>query len=273
MYKARPHSFFCCCIVCKDHCRGYFTAPTSHPSGRGVPIQPAVYHMYRNYVFIIHLCPRVTCTMHPAPRTSYLVPHAPYPVPRTSHLVPRTLYLVPRTSYSVPSYSAPSTSYRHISGTSWFCWIILQSVLHLVPRASHHVLRTLHHVPHTSHLIPHTMYHVPCTHTGHAKRGTSIEFVSCLKHACIYKAELIPFLCKIGARGMQPPPAPLLAGGFLTQLAPMLCTSFPSLHVPSQQTQQVYPVPRTTYLVSIASYLAPRTSYHAPRTMHLASGT
>jgi hypothetical protein len=46
--------------------------------------------MYKNYVFVIHLGPRVTCTMRPAPRTSYLVPHAPYPVPRTSHLVPRT---------------------------------------------------------------------------------------------------------------------------------------------------------------------------------------
>ena len=89
-------------VVCKDHFRGYFTAPTSHPSGRGVPIQPAVYHMYKNYVFVIHLCPRVTFTMHPAPRTSYLVPHAPYPVPRTSHLVPRTSHPVPRTSYSVP---------------------------------------------------------------------------------------------------------------------------------------------------------------------------
>jgi hypothetical protein len=44
-------------VVCKDHFRGYFTAPTSHPSGRGVPIQPAVYHMYKNYVFVIHLCP------------------------------------------------------------------------------------------------------------------------------------------------------------------------------------------------------------------------
>ncbi len=111
--------------------------------------------------------------------------------------------------------SAPFVStYRHISGTSSFCWIIIQSVLHLMPRASHHVLRTLHHVPHTSHLIPHTMYHVPRTHARHAKKGTHIKFVSCLKHACIYKAELILFLCKIGARGMQPPPAPLMAGGF-----------------------------------------------------------
>ena len=105
-------------VVCKDHCRGYFTAPTSHPSGRGVPIQPAVYHMYRNYVFIIHLCPRVTCTMHPAPHTSYLVPHALYPVPRTSHLVPRTSHPVSRTSYLVlcTSSSAPSTLYRLFLG-------------------------------------------------------------------------------------------------------------------------------------------------------------
>ena len=105
-------------VVCQDHFRGYFTAPTSHPSGRGVPIQPAVYHMYRNYVFIIHLCPRVTCTMHPAPHTSYLVPHALYPVPRTSHLAPHTSHHVSRTSYLVlyTSYSAPCTSYRHILG-------------------------------------------------------------------------------------------------------------------------------------------------------------
>jgi hypothetical protein len=48
-----------------------------------------------------------------------------------------------------------------------------------------------------------------------------------------------------------------------------VCKLFPSLHVPSQQTQQVYPVPRTTYLVSCASYLAPRTSYHAPRIWHI----
>ena len=107
-------------VVREDHCREYFTAPTSHPSGRGVPIQPAVCHMYKNIVFVIHLCPRVTCTMYPVPRTSYLVPHAPYHVPRTSHLAPRTSHPVSRTSYLVlcTSHSAPSTSYRHISGTS-----------------------------------------------------------------------------------------------------------------------------------------------------------
>ena len=180
MYKARPHSAFFVAVVCYDHFRGYFTAPTSHPSGRGVPIQPAVCHMYKN-----HLCPRVTCTMHPAPRISYHMPRTPCPVPRT-------LYLVPRTSYSVPSYSAPSTSYRHISWTSWFCWIIIQSVLHLVPRTTYFVPCTTYHIPRTSYLIP--WYHVPRTHARHAKKGTSIEFVSCLKHACIYKAELIPFL-------------------------------------------------------------------------------
>ncbi len=110
-------------VVCKDRFRGYFTAPTSHPSGRGVPIQPAVCHMYKKYVFFIHLCPQVTCTMHPAPRTSYLVPHAPYPVPHTSHLVPRTSHPVSRTSYLVlfTSSSATSTSYIHITGTSSFC--------------------------------------------------------------------------------------------------------------------------------------------------------
>ena len=145
--------------------------------------------------------------------------------------------------------------------------------MHLVPRASHHVLRILHHVPHTSHFIPHTMYHVPHTHARHAKKGTSIEFVSYLKHAYIYKAELILFLCKIACEGYAAPTSSPYGRGVLTQQAFMLCTLFPSLHVPSQQNQQVYPTPRTTYLVSCASYLAPRASYHAPRTMHPASGT
>ena len=107
-------------VVCKDHYRGYFTAPTSHPSGRGVPISLLYAICTKNIVFVIHLCPRVNCTMHPAPRTTYLVPHAPYPVPHTSHLIPRTSHPVSRTSYLVlcTSHSAPSTSYRHISGTS-----------------------------------------------------------------------------------------------------------------------------------------------------------
>ena len=97
-------------VVCKDHFRGYFTAPTSHPSGRGVPIQPAVCHMYKNYVFVIHLCPRVTCTtctLYHVPCISYHMPRTPCPVPRTSYLVPGTLYLVPRNSYSVPLAQHP----------------------------------------------------------------------------------------------------------------------------------------------------------------------
>ena len=87
-------------VVCKDHFRGYFTAPTSHPSGRGVPISLLYAICTKIMSFFIHLCPRVTCTMHPAPRTSYLVPHAPYPVARTSHL--ETPYLAPCISYLVP---------------------------------------------------------------------------------------------------------------------------------------------------------------------------
>jgi hypothetical protein len=223
--------------------------------------------MYKNYVFVIHLCPWVNCTMHPAPRTLYLVPHAPYPVPRTSHLVPRTSHPVSRTSYLVlcTSGSAPSTLYRHISGTSSFCWIIIQSVLHLVPCASHHVLRTLHHVPHTSHLIPHTMYHVPRTHARHAKKDTSNKFVGYLKHACIYKAELILFLCKIGARGVQPPPAPLMAGGFWPNRLPCYVHYFHLCMCPPSRPNKCTP-----YHVPCISYLVPRTSHLELRTMHLA---
>ncbi len=91
---------------------GDILQPPSATPLAGGPIQPAVCHMYKNYVFVIHLRPRVTCTMHPAPRTLYLVPHVPYPVPRTSHLVPRTPHPVSRTSHLVlcTSSSAPSTS-------------------------------------------------------------------------------------------------------------------------------------------------------------------
>ncbi len=197
------------------------------------------------------------------------MPRTLCPVPRTSYLVPRTLYLVPRTSYLVlcTSSSAPYISYRHISGTSSFCWIIIQSVLHLVPRASHHILRTLHHVPHTSHLIPHTMYHVPRTYARRAKKGISIEFVSYLKNACIYKAELILFLCKISARGMQPPPAPLLAGGFCsdpTGSHVMYIISIFACALPTDPTG----VPRTTYHVSRILCLVPRTSNFVPCTSH-----
>jgi hypothetical protein len=66
--------------------------------------------MYKNIVFVIHLCPRVTCTtctLYHVPRISYHMPRTPCPVPRTSHLVPRTLYLVPRTSYWVPLTQHP----------------------------------------------------------------------------------------------------------------------------------------------------------------------
>ncbi len=144
-----------------------------------------------------------------------------------------------------------------------------------MPRASHHVLRTLHHLPHTSYLIPHIMYHVPRTRAKHAKKGTSIKFVSYLKHACIYKEELILFLCKIGARGMQPPPAPLMAGGFWPNRLPCYVHYFHLCMCPPSP-QQVYPAPHTTYLVSCALYLVPCTSnfvpctsHHAPRIMHI----
>ena len=211
--------------------------------------------------------------MHPAPRTLYLVPHAPYPVPRTSHLVPRTSHPVSRTSYLVlcTSISAPSTSYRHISGTSLFCWIIIQSVLHLVPRALHHVLRTLHHVPHTSHLIPHTMYHVPHTHARHAKKSTSIRFVSYLKHACIYKAKL-NFCVKLVQGVCSPHQLPLWQGGSdPTGSHVMYIISIFACALPADPTS----VPRTTYHVSRILCLVPRTSNFVPCTSHHAhaSGT
>ena len=91
-------------FVCKDHFRGYFTAPTSHPSGRGVPIQPAECHMYKN----ICLCYsfetwsdlyHVPCTTYLVSRTTCPVPRAPYLAPRTSYLAPCISYLVPRTLY------------------------------------------------------------------------------------------------------------------------------------------------------------------------------
>jgi hypothetical protein len=140
-----------------------------------------------------------------------------------------------------------------------------------VPRASHHVLRILHHVPHTSHFIPHTMYHVPRTHARHAKKGTSIEFVSYLKHACIYKAELILFLCKIGARGMQPPPAPLMAGGFWPNRLPCCVHHFHLCLCPPSRPNKCTPyhVPRISYLVPRTSNFVPCTTHHAPCIWHI----
>ena len=71
----------------------------------------------------------------------------------------------------------------------------------------------------------------------------------------------------------SPRQLPFWQGGSDPAIAPVLGTLFLSLQVTSQQTQQVYPVPCTTYLVSCASYLAPRTSYQAPRAPHHAPGT
>ena len=107
-------------VVCKDHFRGYFTAPTSHPSGRGVPIQLAVCHMYKDYVFFYSFVP--SSDLYHAPCTTYLVSRTTCPVPRAPYLAPRTSFSHPvsRTWNLVlcTSSSAPSTSYRHISGTS-----------------------------------------------------------------------------------------------------------------------------------------------------------
>ncbi len=140
----------------------------------------------------------------------------------------------------------------------------------LVPGATYSVPCTTYHIPRTSYLIPCTMYHIhmPGMPKGHKHR------ICELFEACVYlqsRAHSISVLnwCK----GYAAPTSSPSGRGVLTQQAPMLCTLLPSLHVLSQQTQQVYPAPRTTYHVSCASYLAPRTSYHAPRTMHLASGT
>ena len=98
-------------VVCKDHFRGYFTAPTSHPSGRGVPIQPAVCHMYKKYCVCYSFVPSsdlyIPCTLYHVPRILYHMPRTPCPVPRTSHLIPRTMYLVPRTSYFIPLTQHP----------------------------------------------------------------------------------------------------------------------------------------------------------------------
>jgi hypothetical protein len=105
--------FFIVVIVCKDHCRGYFTAPTSHPSGRGVPIQPAVCHMYKKYCVCYSIVPSsdlyhvpcttylVSCTTCPVPRAPYLAARTSYLAPCISYLVPRTLYLLLSTLYFV----------------------------------------------------------------------------------------------------------------------------------------------------------------------------
>jgi hypothetical protein len=118
MYSMHVHTkrdlilFFVVVIVCKNHCRGYFAAPTSHPSGRGVPIQPAVCHMYKKILSLLLICPRVTCTtLYHVPRILYHMPHTPCPIPRTSHHVSHTSYLVLCTSYS-----ATCTSYKHFLG-------------------------------------------------------------------------------------------------------------------------------------------------------------
>ena len=96
-------------VVCKDHFRGYFTAPTSHPSGRGVPIQPAVCHMYKDYVFFYSFVP--SSDLYHAPCTTYLVSRTTCPVPRALYLAPRTSHPVSRTSYLVLCTFLLSTLY------------------------------------------------------------------------------------------------------------------------------------------------------------------
>ena len=141
---------------------------------------------------------------------------------------------------------------------------------YLVPRTMYFVHCTTYHIPRTSYLIPCTTYHI---HMLSMQKGHKHRICE-LFEACVYlQSRAHSILVLNWCKGYAAPTSSPYGRGVLTQLAPMLCTLFPSMHVPSQQTQQVYHVPRTTYLVSCASYLAPRTSYQAPRTPHLASGT
>ena len=178
--------------------------------------------------------------------------------------------------------------------------MIIQSVLHLIPSASHHVLCTLHYVPRTSHLIPHTMYHLPRTHAGQAKKETSI-------------CELFAWEI-LAVKGVSSPWHPTLPGGLwpawlLYNVSMRVFTKQSSFHfcVNSKQRELCSPhqlpfwqggsdptsshiryiisifacdlltdpasVPRTTYYVSRILCLVPRTSYQAPRAPHHAPGT
>jgi hypothetical protein len=184
--------------------------------------------------------------------------------------------------------------------------VIIQSVLHLIHSASHHVLCTLHHVPRTSHLIPHTMYHLPRTHARQAKKETSI-------------CELFAWEI-LAVQGVSSPWHPTLPGGLwpaclLYNVSMRVFTKQSSFHFCVNSKQRELCSPRqlpfwqggsdptssyikyityfylcmwppdrpskcTTYHVLRISYLVPRTSHlvlrtkHlAPRTMHLARHT
>jgi len=172
--------------------------------------------------------------------------------------------------------------------------VIIQSVLHLIHSASHHVLCTLHHVPRTSHLIPHTMYHLPRTHARQAKKETSI-------------CELFAWEI-LAVQGVSSPWHPTLPGGLwpaclLHNVSMRVFTKQSSFHfcVNSKQRELCSPhqlpfwqggsdptssyistlrisifacdlltdpasVPRTTYYVSRILCLVPRTSYFVPST-------
>ena len=93
------------------------------------------------------------------------------------------------------------------------------------------------------------------------------------KHACIYKAELIPFLCKLETEGIcSPHQLPFWQGG--SDPTSSHIRYIISIFACDLLTDPAS-VPRTTYYVSriLASYLAPRTSYQVPRTPHHAPGT
>ena len=92
------------------------------------------------------------------------------------------------------------------------------------------------------------------------------------KHACIYKAELIPFLCKFETEGIcSPHQLPFWQGGsdptsshiryIISIFACDLLTD------PASVSRHVL---RISYLVPRISHLVLRTKHLAPRTMHLA---
>ena len=99
----------------------------------------------------------------------------------------------------------------------------------------------------------------------HLARGalTSLSAAQC-KHACIYKAELIPFLCKFETEGIcSPHQLPFWQGGSdPTGTHVMYIISIFACAFPTDPAS----VPRTTYHVSRILCLVPRTSYFLPST-------
>ena len=96
------------------------------------------------------------------------------------------------------------------------------------------------------------------------------------KHACIYKAELIPFLCKFETEGIcSPHQLPFWQGGsdptsshiryIISIFACDLLTD------PASVPRTTYYVSRILCLVSRTSYFVPSTSHPAPCTWHITS--